>query len=64
MAATGAVAVGWGSRSAFAADAEIVLTPGQPGPAISPHIYGHFIEHLGGVISSPARLRSAIGGSW
>jgi len=38
------------SRSAFAADAEIVLTPAVPGPVINPHIYGHFIEHLGGVI--------------
>src|SRR5574341_1079780 len=28
----------------------MVLTPSQPGPVISPHIYGHFIEHLGGVI--------------
>ena len=24
--------------------------PGEPGAVISPHIYGHFIEHLGGVI--------------
>src|SRR5499433_1238382 len=39
-----------GSRIAFAADAEIVLTPSAPGPAINPHVYGHFIEHLGGVI--------------
>ena len=31
-------------------DAEIVLTPSEPGPVIRPHIYGHFIEHLGGVI--------------
>ena len=38
------------SRSAFAADAEIELTPAKPGPVINPHIYGHFIEHLGGVI--------------
>jgi alpha-N-arabinofuranosidase len=38
------------SRSTLAADALIVLSPGQPGPTISPHIYGHFIEHLGGVI--------------
>jgi alpha-N-arabinofuranosidase len=38
------------TRSAFAADAEIVLTPSRPGPVISPHLYGHFIEHLGGVI--------------
>jgi len=38
------------SRSALADDAEVVLTPGQAGPTIDPHIYGHFIEHLGGVI--------------
>src|SRR5262245_65260549 len=37
-------------RSALAADAEVVLTPGAPGAEISPHVYGHFIEHLGGVI--------------
>ena len=35
---------------AFAADAEIQVSPGEPGAVISPHIYGHFIEHLGGVI--------------
>ncbi|HVR71891.1 MAG TPA: alpha-L-arabinofuranosidase C-terminal domain-containing protein [Vicinamibacteria bacterium] len=39
-----------GSRSVLAAEAEIELAPGRPGPVISPHIYGHFIEHLGGVI--------------
>ena len=39
-----------GSRRVVAADAEIELTPGSPGAAISPHLYGHFIEHLGGVI--------------
>jgi alpha-N-arabinofuranosidase len=38
------------SRLAFAADAEIVLSPGDPGALISPHVYGHFIEHLSGVI--------------
>jgi alpha-L-arabinofuranosidase len=38
------------SRLAFGADAEIVLSPSQPGELISPHIYGHFIEHLGGVM--------------
>ena len=38
------------SRASFAADAEVVVTPGAPGPVINPHIYGHFIEHLGGVI--------------
>ena len=45
--AAGALA---GSRLALAADAEIVLSPGEPGAVISPHLYGHFIEHLGGVI--------------
>ena len=34
----------------LAADVEIELSPGNAGPIISPHIYGHFIEHLGGVI--------------
>jgi alpha-L-arabinofuranosidase len=39
-----------GLRSLQAADAEIDINPSQAGPQISPHIYGHFIEHLGGVI--------------
>ena len=48
-AGAGAAALGvW--RPAFAAEADVVLTPSEPGPAIDPHIYGHFIEHLGGVI--------------
>ena len=34
----------------FAVDAEIELSLGEPGVVISPHLYGHFIEHLGGVI--------------
>lgn len=38
------------SRLSPAADAEIEITPGQPGAVINPHLYGHFIEHLGGVI--------------
>ncbi len=33
-----------------APEAEIVLRPGEAGATISPHIYGHFIEHLGGVV--------------
>src|ERR1043165_4075998 len=33
-----------------AADAELVVSPGSAGAVISPHLYGHFIEHLGGVI--------------
>jgi alpha-L-arabinofuranosidase len=39
-----------GLRPLAAADAVIEIDPSSPGPRISPHIYGHFIEHLGGVI--------------
>ncbi len=39
-----------GVSSASAADAEIEITLDASGPEISPHLYGHFIEHLGGVI--------------
>jgi alpha-N-arabinofuranosidase len=39
-----------GASSAFATDAEIEITPEDAGPEISPHLYGQFIEHLGGVI--------------
>ena len=38
------------SRLARAADAEVMLAVDQPGATINPHLYGHFIEHLGGVI--------------
>jgi alpha-L-arabinofuranosidase len=37
-------------RPLQAADAEIEIDPSQPGPRINPHVYGHFIEHLGGVV--------------
>jgi alpha-L-arabinofuranosidase len=43
----GAVA---GVRPALAADADIEITAHEAGPIISPHLYGQFIEHLGGVI--------------
>jgi hypothetical protein len=39
-----------GLRPLLAADAEVEIDTSNPGPHISPHIYGHFIEHLGGVI--------------
>jgi alpha-L-arabinofuranosidase len=39
-----------GVRPLQAADAEIEIDLSQTGPPINPHIYGHFIEHLGGVI--------------
>jgi len=37
-------------RSATAADAKIEVLVNEPIGTISPEIYGHFIEHLGGVI--------------
>ena len=49
-AAAAGIAAFAGLRPLTAADAEIELDPSQPGPEINPHIYGHFIEHLGGVI--------------
>ena len=49
-AAVAGVASFAGLRPLLAADAEIEVDPSAPGPRISPHIYGHFIEHLGGVI--------------
>jgi alpha-N-arabinofuranosidase len=40
-----------GARPGAAApDTEIAIDPSAPGPRINPHVYGHFIEHLGGVI--------------
>lgn len=46
-AGLGAVA---GSRRMLAAETDIELALDRPGAIISPHVYGHFIEHLGGVI--------------
>lgn len=46
----GAAAAAVALRPALAADAEIEITPRGEGPVISPHLYGHFIEHLGAVI--------------
>lgn len=37
-------------RPTFAADLDLSVLADQPGAEISPHLYGHFIEHLGGVI--------------
>lgn len=48
-----AAAVLRGSSLAYAAtqvDAHIAIMPGEPIGTISPEIYSHFIEHLGGVI--------------
>ena len=54
ISACASAAILTGSRTAFAADAEIEITPQPTGPqnasTISPNLYGHFIEHLGGVI--------------
>src|SRR3989442_427279 len=49
-AAAAGIAAFAGLRPLPAADAEIEIDPSQPGPQINPHIYGHFIEHLGGVV--------------
>ena len=45
-----ALAAWTGSRVVLAADAEVELRLDEPGPLLNPHIYGHFIEHLGGVV--------------
>jgi alpha-L-arabinofuranosidase len=52
LRASTCAAAGWmaGVRPALAADAEIEINPSETGPEISPHLYGHFLEHLGGVI--------------
>src|SRR5688572_2709157 len=49
VAAVGVTALA-GLRPLEAADAEVEIDPSRPGPVINPHLYGHFIEHLGGVI--------------
>jgi alpha-L-arabinofuranosidase len=49
-AAAAGIAAFAGLRPLQAADAEIDVDLSAPGPEINPHVYGHFIEHLGGVI--------------
>jgi alpha-L-arabinofuranosidase len=49
-AAAAGLAAFSGVRALHAADAEIEVDPSAPGPRISPHVYGHFVEHLGGVV--------------
>ena len=39
-----------GARLALAADAQVEIGVDKLGAEISPHLYGQFIEHLGGVI--------------
>ena len=38
------------SQASTSVDAHIDIIPGEPIGTISPEIYSHFIEHLGGVI--------------
>jgi alpha-N-arabinofuranosidase len=38
------------SQASAGVDAHIDIVPGEPIGTISPELYGHFIEHLGGVI--------------
>jgi alpha-N-arabinofuranosidase len=49
-AATGATLTALRAIPSLAADTELEISPANAGPEISPHLYGHFIEHLGGVI--------------
>lgn len=39
-----------GARSARAADSRIEILTGEPVGRISPDLYGHFTEHIGGVV--------------
>jgi alpha-N-arabinofuranosidase len=48
LKSTGAALLAGGAMRA--ADAEVQIASSNPGAVINPHIYGHFIEHLGGVI--------------
>jgi len=53
LAAYGLAAAGIAARSqtiATQAQAHIEILPDEPIGTIAPEIYGHFIEHLGGVI--------------
>src|SRR5580700_3707494 len=51
LAACGLVAAGSRSQtSQTQASAHIEILPDEPISIIAPEIYGHFIEHLGGVI--------------
>lgn len=43
-------AVALGPRSARAADARVEVMVGEPIGRIAPEVYGHFVEHLGGVV--------------
>src|SRR5580698_171408 len=38
------------SQASTGVDAHIDILPGEPIATISPEIYSHFIEHLGGVV--------------
>ncbi len=38
------------ARQTTAADARIEILLNEPGDTIAPEIYGHFVEHLGGVV--------------
>jgi alpha-L-arabinofuranosidase len=50
LAVSGMGAAGLSALEAAQAPAHIEILPAEPIGTISPEIYGHFIEHLGGVI--------------
>ncbi len=43
-------AVLFGPRSLRATDSRIEILAGEPVAAVSPDLFGHFVEHLGGVV--------------
>ena len=50
IATTASLALAVSTRTAIAADAEVIIGTEETEPIVDPHIFGHFIEHLGGVI--------------
>src|SRR5919106_3998593 len=48
--AAAAAAVTLAPRTSRAADSRIDIAIGEPGAVISHDLYGHFVEHLGGVV--------------
>ena len=49
LLATGGLALGF-PRSTRAADSRVEILVNEPTAEIAPNIYGHFVEHLGGVV--------------
>ena len=50
VATTAGLALAASVRPVVAADAEVIIGTEESEPIVDPHIFGHFIEHIGGVI--------------